>query len=41
MSLDQQQNTGISTALGDGTANIADGLTFTNFGLRVQDKESL
>ena len=28
-----------STALGDGTANVADGLTFNNFfGLRVQDK---
>ena len=33
------RTSGISTALGDGTANIADGLTFNNFfGLRVQDK---
>ncbi len=34
------RTSGISTALGDGTANIADGLTFSNFfGLRVQDKK--
>ena len=35
----RNKTSGISTALGDGTANIADGLTFNNyFGLRVQDK---